>query len=548
MKIEKLKVGAIYKNYKELCNALEEPIKTGGAKANQLDEWKYYFDWLRDGNKFIISDIKKRKEIKEEWEEIRVYEELKKEHEMKSCQITATPLSIDNNNNNIYIHREKNGSKMTTFEEVETQCYVKPNIIVGKLYPMSDLIRLCLNEEPKTGHSYKKQCSQVECRLRTEKINRKWMVQEVYDQPLEREDNKGGNFFDKNGDINEILLMYFWIILKESGKSVVAITIPKLDMFEILGLTNENFETLRYAHKELKEIGYDKADLLLDNIQTWMESKISTMYNQLVRKGALSAVQVNWRTIVLEHCEEHMDGTTGITTTAMRATEEQVQFLNFVEDMAIKIWNREVTGGNRKSIRLDGMRDIARLKDSEREEFFILVNRMARSSDVLPSNYRTSYRSYSFLTNVIKLERALYKFGINPKNLTVPEMKALMDNKIREVNSKHCAIQMERLFNTLIKAQQKEREQAEYLKNRRVIGKAPKVEDNKSKIENYVLQEKENMMNLVNLVLDKNHVTSAQENRAKMKACMNRRGGKKRSVVVETRNFSLRDFQSEIEI
>ena len=53
----KLIIGMTIKNYKELCVLLDEEIKTGKAKQLQLKNWKRYFDWEKDGQKFIITDI-----------------------------------------------------------------------------------------------------------------------------------------------------------------------------------------------------------------------------------------------------------------------------------------------------------------------------------------------------------------------------------------------------------------------------------------------------------------------------------------------------------
>lgn len=51
-----LVIGMIIKNYKELCVILNEEAKTGKAKQLQLKNWKRYFDWEKDGQKFIIVD------------------------------------------------------------------------------------------------------------------------------------------------------------------------------------------------------------------------------------------------------------------------------------------------------------------------------------------------------------------------------------------------------------------------------------------------------------------------------------------------------------
>lgn len=52
-----IKVGQVFKNYKELCNALNENVKSGKSKQLQLKKWERYFSLSKDGNKFIINEI-----------------------------------------------------------------------------------------------------------------------------------------------------------------------------------------------------------------------------------------------------------------------------------------------------------------------------------------------------------------------------------------------------------------------------------------------------------------------------------------------------------
>ncbi len=59
MKIENINIGMEFKSYKALCEALEEPIKSGKSKTLQLKQWQEYFTWTNLGNKYIITDIKK---------------------------------------------------------------------------------------------------------------------------------------------------------------------------------------------------------------------------------------------------------------------------------------------------------------------------------------------------------------------------------------------------------------------------------------------------------------------------------------------------------
>ena len=54
---ENLTEGLIIKNYKEMCNLLGETIGTGNQKKAQLTEWERYFDYEKDGQRFIITEI-----------------------------------------------------------------------------------------------------------------------------------------------------------------------------------------------------------------------------------------------------------------------------------------------------------------------------------------------------------------------------------------------------------------------------------------------------------------------------------------------------------
>ncbi|MFC8688185.1 hypothetical protein [Brevibacillus porteri] len=57
MDLTKISNGLIVKNYKEMCNLLNVKAKTGNAKLAQLNEWKRFFSYRKEGNKFIIEQI-----------------------------------------------------------------------------------------------------------------------------------------------------------------------------------------------------------------------------------------------------------------------------------------------------------------------------------------------------------------------------------------------------------------------------------------------------------------------------------------------------------
>ena len=55
--VTKLKPGDIIKNYKELCLILELPVLAGNSKKYQLKNLNCYFDYKKDGQKFIITEV-----------------------------------------------------------------------------------------------------------------------------------------------------------------------------------------------------------------------------------------------------------------------------------------------------------------------------------------------------------------------------------------------------------------------------------------------------------------------------------------------------------
>jgi hypothetical protein len=57
MNLKNITEGMIVKNYKELCNLLGEEPTTGTAKIAQLKRWARYFDYEKNGHKFIIKEI-----------------------------------------------------------------------------------------------------------------------------------------------------------------------------------------------------------------------------------------------------------------------------------------------------------------------------------------------------------------------------------------------------------------------------------------------------------------------------------------------------------
>ena len=56
-KINDLRVGMTFKNYKDLCFFMEAEVLEGTSKQYQLYEFAKYFSWTRQGQKYIITDV-----------------------------------------------------------------------------------------------------------------------------------------------------------------------------------------------------------------------------------------------------------------------------------------------------------------------------------------------------------------------------------------------------------------------------------------------------------------------------------------------------------
>ena len=55
--MNKVNIGQVFKNYKELCAYLGEQEKGGKSRDLQIKDWERYFSFEKQGHKFIITDV-----------------------------------------------------------------------------------------------------------------------------------------------------------------------------------------------------------------------------------------------------------------------------------------------------------------------------------------------------------------------------------------------------------------------------------------------------------------------------------------------------------
>lgn len=81
MNVEILEEKQEIKNYKMLCEILNEPIKTGKSKQLQIKDWQRYFNFHKEGQKIIIDEI---------------FNEEKEKVDMRGKQDNNTPKYVEN--------------------------------------------------------------------------------------------------------------------------------------------------------------------------------------------------------------------------------------------------------------------------------------------------------------------------------------------------------------------------------------------------------------------------------------------------------------------
>lgn len=62
----KLTKGMVVDNYRKMCELLGQKIKAGNSKNLQVKDWKRYFEFKREGHKYIIKDIYIEPKVKED--------------------------------------------------------------------------------------------------------------------------------------------------------------------------------------------------------------------------------------------------------------------------------------------------------------------------------------------------------------------------------------------------------------------------------------------------------------------------------------------------
>ena len=114
-KYKELQKGQKFKKYGEICEFLDEPKKTGGAKQNQLARWGKYFKWEQEKYEFTITEIFDKP--------LPIVTEREYNKEIKSILI-----DLFENDEGSYIEEKEENDTEQDKEEVATYFFTKKNL------------------------------------------------------------------------------------------------------------------------------------------------------------------------------------------------------------------------------------------------------------------------------------------------------------------------------------------------------------------------------------------------------------------------------------
>ncbi len=120
---------------------------------------------------------------------------------------------------------------------------------IGQVVKNYKELCLLLNQSPTTGKSKQLQLKDFERYFEWEKSGQKFIITDIYDEPLRKEDKR------KQGN-NSIYVKYIELILLQylSQQKNGTRTFKKRDWWQLLGMVNHKYN--RVSQKELKEIDY----------------------------------------------------------------------------------------------------------------------------------------------------------------------------------------------------------------------------------------------------------------------------------------------------
>ena len=251
MNLENLELKT-YKNYKELCGILEEPIKSGKSKQLQMKDFERYFEFHKEGNKIVIDNI---------------FSEEKEKIDMRKSDYISETDKRHNGNNTFYGEDiEKLLLLMMASTTFEDELIFPMSIILNKIS--------MVNSNYSFGRRNQERLSELL------KIDEKY-VNEFYDTThsnLRSTLESALNRLDRKSLLR-------WKTVRMICKKVAIVKYNELDEIEI----DMDTDKVQYTIQEEYEIATKEQDLIIIDAENKIleEMKLNNL-NEVIRYGKIN--------------------------------------------------------------------------------------------------------------------------------------------------------------------------------------------------------------------------------------------------------------------
>lgn len=285
MNLDKLSNGQVVKNYKTMCEILEEPYMGGKSRVIQLDKWRLYFDYGKDGVKFIINDIytqEKTNKLKQALDDVKrnKIENRKKETQRKKDleKKEKEQKREEKRKERERLEREKSKKKkLREQKKLEREKLKKEKEERRKLREQKKLER----EEKQREKEIKRKDRE---RLNKEKEERRKLREE---KKLEKEEKKKLSKERRENGLSNLLYNNICCVLNKYKEDKIVLTKSKL--LKDVGMINDKFG-MKLSDKELEKINSNQFNynefnkIVLSRISSTLDYVFKKMSNDCLIK------------------------------------------------------------------------------------------------------------------------------------------------------------------------------------------------------------------------------------------------------------------------
>lgn len=285
MNLNKLSNGQVVKNYKTMCEILEEPYMGGKSRVIQLNKWRLYFDYGKDGVKFIINDIytqEKTNKLKQALDDVKrnKIENRKKETQRKKDleKKEKEQKREEKRKERERLEREKSKKKkLREQKKLEREKLKKEKEERRKLREQKKLER----EEKQREKEIKRKDRE---RLEREKEERRKLREE---KKLEREEKKKLSKERRENGLSNLLYNNICCVLNKYKEDKIVLTKSKL--LKDVGMINDKFG-MKLSDKELEKINSNQFNynefnkIVLSRISSTLDYVFKKMSNDCLIK------------------------------------------------------------------------------------------------------------------------------------------------------------------------------------------------------------------------------------------------------------------------